>query len=205
MSLTRSLDSAILAQQGVFPTVVPFRMSRTKESTNEDNTATPEASDLATQLAVAKQEAAASQDRYLRMAADLENFRRRVVREKDELQRYSVSRVIENLMPALDGLSLALAAVRQPNADPKSVVGGVELVLQQLKTALASHGLKEINPAGLAFDPHEQEAISHEPSDEVAAEHVLSVVRPGYSLNGRLLRPASVIVSSGPAAGGRKS
>ncbi len=186
-------------------------MARTEESTNNDKTTDPKdspaaaASDLAAQLTAAKQEAAANHDRYLRMAADLENFRRRVVREKDELQLFSVSRVIENLLPALDGLSLALVAVRQPNADPKSVVGGVELVLQQLKAALASHGLKEINPAGLPFDPHEQEAISHEPSNEVAAEHVLSVVRTGYSLNGRLIRPASVIVSSGPAAGGRKS
>ena len=73
------------------------------------------------------------------------------------------------------------------------------MVLAQLKTALANHGLKEINPLGQPFDPHQHEAISHEPSRDVQEEHVLSVVRTGYSLNGRLLRPASVVVSSGPA------
>ena len=68
---------------------------------------------------------------------------------------------------------------------------------QQLKSALANHGLKEINPVGQPFDPHQHEAISHQPSQKVKAEHVLTVVRTGYTLNGRLLRPASVVVSSG--------
>jgi molecular chaperone GrpE len=81
----------------------------------------------------------------------------------------------------------------------KSLVGGLDMVVAQLKSALANHGLKEISPADQPFDPHQHEAISHEPSAEVKAEHVLTVVRTGYSLNGRLLRPAAVVVSSGPA------
>jgi molecular chaperone GrpE len=149
------------------------------------------------QLAAAKKEAADNHDRYLRAVADLENFRRRTVREKDELRQFAASRLLEDLLPALDNLALGLAAARQPKADLKSLAGGVELVQQQLKGALANHGLKEINPVGQAFDPHQHEALSHEPSAEVKAEHVLAVVRTGYSLNGRLLRPASVIVSSG--------
>jgi molecular chaperone GrpE len=71
------------------------------------------------------------------------------------------------------------------------------MVLQQLKAALANHGLKEINPANQPFDPHLHEAISHQPSTEVKEEHVLTVVRTGFALNGRLIRPASVVVSSG--------
>ena len=126
------------------------------------------------QLAAAKKEAAENQDRYLRAMADLENF-----------------------LPALDNLALGLASARQPKADLKSLAGGVELVQQQLKGALAAHGLKEINPLGQPFDPHQHEAISHEPSPDVAAERVLRVVRTGYVLNGRLLRPASVVISSG--------
>ncbi len=156
----------------------------------------------ADELATAKKEAAANHDRYLRAVADLENFRRRTVREKEELRLFSASRLLEDLLPALDNLSLGLAAAKQPNADLKALAGGVELVQQQLKGALASHGLKEINPAGQAFDPHQQEAISHAPSQDVEAEHVLTVVRTGYVLNGRLLRPASVIVSSGKPAEG---
>jgi len=148
-------------------------------------------------LAAAKKEAADNHDRYLRAVADLENFRRRTVREKDELRLFAASRLLEDLLPALDNLGLGLAAAHQPNADLKALASGVELVQQQLKSALAAHGLKEINPVGQPFDPHQHEAISHLPSPDVKAEHVLTVVRTGYVLNGRLLRPASVVVSSG--------
>jgi len=118
-------------------------------------------------------------------------------REKEELRLFAVSRVLEDLLPVMDNLALGLTAAKQPNADLKTLTGGVDMVLNQLKSALASHGLKEINPVGLPFDPHAHEAISHQPSTEVKPEHVLNVVRTGFSLNGRLLRPASVVVSSG--------
>lgn len=183
-------------------------MSRPDEQTAAPSSPAPEAPASApaaeapdAALAAARQEAAANYDRFLRVSADLENFRRRAVREKEELRLFAASRVIEELLPVLDNLALGLAAGRKEGADPKSVLGGVELVLQQLKSALTGHGLKELAPAaGQAFNPHEHEAIAHQPSAEVAAEQVLSLVRPGYSLQGRLLRPASVVVSSGPQA-----
>jgi len=152
---------------------------------------------LAEQLAAARKEAADNLDRFLRAAADLENFRRRTAREKEELRLFAASRLLEDLLPALDNLALGLEAARRPNADLRGMAGGVELVQQQLKGALAAHGLKEINPLGQAFDPHQHEAISHESSAKVGPEVVLRVVRTGYQLNGRLLRPASVVVSSG--------
>lgn len=155
-------------------------------------------SDLATQLAAAKAEVAANYDRFMRAAADLENFRRRTVREKDELRTLATGRVLEDVFPVLDNLALAISAAKQPKADLKSLIGGIDMVLSQLKAALASHGLKEVNPVGQAFDPHQHEAISHQPSPDVKEENVLQVVRTGYSLNGRLLRPASVVISSGP-------
>ncbi len=148
-------------------------------------------------LAEAKAEAAANLDRYMRVAADLENFRRRAVREKDELRTTATGRVLEDIFPVMDNLGLAITAARQPNADLKTLIGGIDMVLTQLKSALTAHGLKDINPAGQPFDPHQHEAISHLPSPNVPAEHVVTVVRTGYSLNGRLLRPASVVVSSG--------
>jgi molecular chaperone GrpE len=163
------------------------------------------AADPAAQLAAAQKEAADNYDRFLRTTADLENFRRRTVREKEELRQFAIARVLEDLLPALDNLALGLAATKQPGADLKALAGGVELVLGQLKGALAPHGLKEIIPAvGQPFDPHQHESLSHQPSTEVPAEHVLNVVRPGYSLNGRLLRPASVVLSGGPAKEARK-
>lgn len=163
-----------------------------------------ESKDLAAQLAAARTEAAANYDKFVRTAADLENFRRRTMREKDDLRTTATGRVLEDIFPVLDTLAMAIQAAKLPNADVKSLVGGVDMVLLQLKTALANHGLKEIAPAGQPFDPHQHEAISHQPSDSVKEEHVSEVVRTGYSLNGRLLRPASVVVSSGPAKEGKR-
>ena len=167
-------------------------------------TAEDAAAELATQLEAAKAEAAANYDKFVRTAADLENFRRRTMREKDELRTAATGRVLEDIFPVLDTLALAISAAKQPNADLKGLVGGVEMVLNQLRTALANHGLKEINPLGQPFDPHQHEAISHQPSKDVKEEQVMNVVRTGYTLNGRLLRPASVVVSSGPAKEGKK-
>ncbi|NBQ59135.1 MAG: nucleotide exchange factor GrpE [Opitutaceae bacterium] len=161
--------------------------------------------DLAAQLATAKKEVADNYDRFMRTAADLENLRKRTLREKEELRLFSASRVLEDLLPVMDNLALGLTAAKQPNADLKTLTGGVDMVLTQFKSALGNHGLKEIHPAGQPFDPHQHEALSHAPSPEVKAEHVLNVIRTGYSLNGRLLRPASVIVSSGPTAAAKET
>jgi len=147
-------------------------------------------------LAAAKQEAAANYDRYTRAVADLENFRKRALREKEELRLFALTGLMEDLVPILDNLSLGIAAARQ-QSETTAIVGGVTMVLDQFKSMLARHGLKEINPAGEKFDPHFHECIAHQPGGAVAEEHVMQVVRLGYTLNGRLLRPASVIVSSG--------
>lgn len=150
------------------------------------------------QLAAAKQEVAASYDRYTRAVADLENFRKRTLREKEELRLYALSGLLEDVIPIIDNLGLGLAAAKQ-KTDVKSIVDGVSLTLEQFKTTLTRHGLKEVNPAGQRFDPNFHECISHQPNAEVPEENVIQVVRLGYTLNSRLLRPASVIVSSGPA------
>lgn len=159
----------------------------------------PAAPDLGEQLAAAKKEAADNYDRYVRSVADLDNHRRRTLREKDELRQFASSRVLEDLLPVIDNLGLGLAAAKAPNADLKTLVGGISMVAEQLKTSLATHGLKEVNPVGQPFDPNLHEAISQQPSADVADGSVVTVVRTGYTLNGRLLRPASVIVSTGPA------
>jgi|UniRef100_UPI00404BA3D2 molecular chaperone GrpE len=154
-------------------------------------------STLEEQLAAAKADIAAHYDRFVRAVADHENFRKRTAREKDELRQYATSRVLEDLLPVLDNLGLGLAAANQPNADLKNLIEGVGMVQTQLKATLEQNGLKEVNPAGQAFDAHQHEALSQQPSAEVPEGNVITVVRTGYSLNGRLLRPASVIVSSG--------
>src|SRR5262245_4699201 len=89
--------------------------------------ATAPASEAAAQLAAAKAEAAANYDKFMRAAADLENFRRRTVREKDDLRTTATGRVLEDIFPVLDNLALAIQAAKQPGADVKTLVGGVEM------------------------------------------------------------------------------
>jgi len=149
---------------------------------------------LEDQLVAARKEASASQERYLRSVADLENYRKRMLREKDELRQYAAANVVEDIIPILDNLGLGMAAAKQQND-----VKGVSLVLEQFKSTLTRHGLKEVNPLGQPFDHNLHESIAHQSSATVPAESVMQVVRMGYTLNGRLLRPASVIVSSGVA------
>jgi molecular chaperone GrpE len=161
--------------------------------------ATAATPDLSEQLAAAKKEAADNYDRYVRSVADLENHRRRTLREKEELRQFAASRVLEDMLPVIENLTLGLTAAKAPNADLKTLVDGISMVAEQLKSSLAGHGLKEINPTGQAFDPNLHEALAQQPSADVAEGNVLNVIRVGFTLNGRLLRPASVIVSSGPA------
>jgi len=139
-------------------------------------------------------------NRFLRAVADLDTYRRRVAREKDELRQFGTRDLIESLLPVYEHLGLAIASSQQAT-DAESIAKGVTLVLEQFKTVLAAKGLVEINPeVGADFDPHQEESIGHAPHDTVPAEKIVQVVRIGFSLNGRVLRPASVLLSSGPAA-----
>jgi len=192
---TETKDAAAEAEAVQSQTAAEATETATEETAKKDEKPlTPEE-----QLAAAKDEAKSHYDRYLRAAADHENFRKRSIREKDELRQYATSRVLEDLLPVLDNLSLAMTAAGQPNADVKTIVEGIGMVQTQLKSALDQQGLKEINPAGETFDAHQHDALSEQASDEVLEGDVLNVIRVGYLLNGRLLRPASVVVSSGVA------
>ena len=141
-------------------------------------------------------------DRLLRMTADLENFKKRAARERQDIQRYANESLLEQLLPVVDNFEAAAAAAR--NADAvgiESLQKGVEMILSQLKGVLRENGLEEIDAQGKPFDPNLHEAMAQEPSDSVPEEHVLRQVRKGYKLRDRLLRPASVVVARPPAAG----
>lgn len=166
------------------------------EATASAPEAAPASPTLEEQVAAAKKETAAAQDRYLRTVADLENYRKRMLREKDELRQYAAASVVEDIIPILDNLGLGIAAARQ-QTDVKAIADGIGLVLEQFKGTLARHGLKEVNPLNQPFDHNLHESIAHQPHATVPAESVAQVVRLGYTLNGRLVRPASVVVSSG--------
>lgn len=136
--------------------------------------------------------------RYLRSVADLENFRKRMARERQETLRSAAGAVIEELLPVLDHMAIGLeAAARHPEAG--EVTEGFRMVHEQLKQTLAGQGLEELRPDGERFDPNLHECVAHQPSDEVGEGCVTTTIRSGYRLRDRLLRAANVVVSSGPA------
>lgn len=163
-----------------------------KNATEEEVTTEPELSELEK----AQNEAKEMKVRYLRAVADLENYRKRITREKQDIIRSAAGCVVESLLPVLDNMKLGLkSAENHPEA--KEVTSGFKMVDDQLKKSLSEQGLEELLPNGKTFDPNLHECISHQPSSEVAEDHIIETVRAGYRLNERLLRAASVIVSSG--------
>ena len=131
-------------------------------------------------------------DAYLRLAADFDNYRKRVARDQAELSRRANERLLNELLPVLDDLERALEAASQH--EEAKLEEGVQLVHRSLSALLARHGLSEIEAEG-AFDPHVHEAMLTQPADGAEDGSVLQVLQKGYRLGDRVLRPARVIVA----------
>jgi molecular chaperone GrpE len=138
------------------------------------------------------EEASAPDDSYLRLAADFDNYRKRVAREHVELTKRANERILNELLPVLDDLERALEAASAH--EEAKLEEGVELVHRSLAALLERHGLTPIETEG-AFDPHVHEALLAQPGEGVDPGSVLQVLQKGYSLGDRVLRPARVIVA----------
>jgi molecular chaperone GrpE len=136
------------------------------------------------------------QDRWMRTAAEFENYKKRRERETADLLRYATEPLVRELLPILDSFERAIGA-GQGQRDYQALHDGVELIRSQLREALRRVGVERQEPAGEPFDPHRHEAVSMLPHEEVPADHVAEVLQPGYTLNERVIRPARVVVSSG--------
>lgn len=147
---------------------------------------------------LAEAEARAEQHRadFLRAIAELENYRKRSAREIEAARQYGVERFAAELLPVADTLALALESAG--SADVPTLVAGQHATLRLLQKAFERAGITELDPAGQAFDPALHEAMAMQPSAGHPPHTVLQVVQKGWLLNGRLLRPARVIVSSAP-------
>jgi len=155
------------------------------------------------QLAELKDKAAKAQqyhEQLLRTAADMENYKKRAMRERQEAIKFANESLLERFIPILDNFDMALAAAGAANTSVQSLQAGVGMIQQQLKSAMLDAGLEEIDANGKPFDPNLHEAISQQESTEVPEGQVVQQVRKGYKLRERLLRPASVIVAKKPAA-----
>jgi molecular chaperone GrpE len=140
-----------------------------------------------------------ARDKYLRLAADFENYKRRVRRERQELYNYANEALIKELLETVDNLERALEHAQQSTeeGDSKTLLEGVELTHRSLMQALDKVGVQVVSPEGAEFDPSVHEAIRQVPSDEHPTGSVVEVLQKGYLLKDRLLRPALVVVSSG--------
>jgi len=143
-------------------------------------------------------EVAKFKDLALRASADLDNFRKRSIRDKEEAIRYANASLLEKLLPILDNFELGLDAARTAT-DPASIVQGMAMVQKQLQDFFRNAGVELIPTEDVAFDPMQHEAVAQEHSDEVPDGHVLRQLRKGYKLKDRLLRASTVTVSKGPA------
>jgi molecular chaperone GrpE len=137
-------------------------------------------------------------DLALRSRADFENYKKRAGREKEDAIKYANTSLLERLLPIVDNFELGLAAARG-ESESSPIYSGMNLVLKQLNDFFAENGLQPIDAVGQKFDPNLHEAIAHEPSNEVPENVVTRQTRRGYRFKDRLLRPSSVVVSSGPA------
>ena len=142
-------------------------------------------------------EAAKLKDLALRARADLDNFRKRALREKEEAIRYANNGLLERLLPVIDNFELGLDAAKMA-ADTASILQGMSMVQKQLHDFLKNNGLEEVQAEGEAFDPNKHDAVSQEFSADIPDGHVIRQVRKGYKIKDRLIRASSVIVSKGP-------
>jgi molecular chaperone GrpE len=139
-------------------------------------------------------------DLAMRSQADFENYKKRSAREKDEAIKYANTSLLEKLVPIIDNFELGLAAAKS-EGEKSPIYSGMNLVFKQLNEFMVNNGVEPIEAVGQKFDPNFHEAIAHEPSQEFPENTVIRQTRRGYRFKSRLLRPSSVVVSSGPAKG----
>ena len=158
----------------------------------------PDHAELTALLEDARGKADEHWDQVVRTQAEMDNLRKRSERDLANAHKFALERFANELLPVKDSLELGLAAFTAENADPEKLKEGVELTLQMLTTALEKSAITEVNPENESFNPDLHQAMSMQERDDVEPNTVVTVVQKGYLLNGRLIRPAMVIVSKAP-------
>lgn len=166
------------------------------EASNDDNAVDSELMDLQLALGEAEKEVGETRDAMLRMQAEMENLRKRLLRDQERARKFALERVMADLLPVLDSLARAVDA-DSGSATVESLLEGKALILKMLDKAMTDHGLVAIDPLGEAFDPEQHEAMTMQPSSDYPENTVMEVLQKGFHLHERLLRPAMVVVSKG--------
>jgi len=157
--------------------------------------------ELETALAVAKEEAANQKDKALRIAAEAENVRRRSMQEVEKATNFALEKFAGELLEVIDNLERAIQVIDPNDEAIKAVAEGVQITYKGFLNTINKFGLEAVDPQDAPFDPQLHQAMSMQENSEVAPNTVLHVMQKGYLLNGRLLRPAMVMVARAPTEG----
>jgi len=146
-----------------------------------------------------REELIQARDQHLRLQADFENFRRRALKERQELQQYGHENLVKDLLSTVDNLDRAIQHAQQSDGgDLESLLQGVEMLQRELLSILENHHVSEIEALGAVFDPAVHEAMAQAPDASVPPNTVIDVLQKGYQLRGRLIRPSRVVVARKP-------
>ncbi|MEN8139869.1 MAG: nucleotide exchange factor GrpE [Thermodesulfobacteriota bacterium] len=172
--------------------------SESGQSPEVDDSLSDEGSGCQDELTKAQEELSASQDKLLRLAADFENYKKRMERSRLEGMKYREEAILKELLPVIDNLGRAIEQ-GQNSGGAGELLEGVELTHKGLLKVLDNFEVKPLVSVGQKFDPNLHEALAMDASDDVAENHVLLEFEKAYQYKDRLLRPAKVVVSKGPA------
>ena len=170
--------------------------SNEEESTVEEKKELTRMEQLQEQIRLKDEEIANQKDTFLREKAELENFKKRLTKEKDDFVQFANERLLQELIQIEDNLERALEV---PNATLESLKEGVEMIQKQFSTFLKNQKVEPIEAIGKAFDPTLHEVLNQQESEEHEENTVIEEYSKGYTLNGRILRPAKVVISKKPA------
>ena len=176
-----------------------IKESVTTESATADTGAAPDAERLQQQLAEAQNQAQQERERAIRAAAEMENLRRRAAMDVEKAHKFALEKFAGELLPVIDSLERALEMSDRENEQLKPTLEGVELTLRSMLNAVGKFGVLPIDPQGEGFDPNRHQAMSMVENPNVAPNTVLAVMQKGYELNGRVIRPAMVMLAKAPS------
>ena len=176
-----------------------IKESVTTESATADTGAAPDAERLQQQLAEAQDQAQQERERAIRAAAEMENLRRRAAMDVEKAHKFALEKFAGELLPVIDSLERALEMSDRENEQLKPTLEGVELTLRSMLNAVGKFGVLPIDPQGEGFDPNRHQAMSMVENPNVAPNTVLAVMQKGYELNGRVIRPAMVMLAKAPS------
>ncbi len=188
------------AEENEFPEENTAETAEETKAANDTVEVETEFASAEEQILALQTEITSTKDRALRALADAENTRRRAVREREEATKYGVAEMAREMLAVADNFNMALSAVTdEMRQDEKfgPLVAGIEMTSRQLHQSLERFGVRQFNPEGKLFDPHQHEVFMQAENTGKEPGTIVNVIQPGYTIHDRLLRPARVVVAKG--------